>query len=50
MNTKNYCDICGEQIFSDEARYELPDGKVICADPDCLSEWAADYERVGSRW
>lgn len=27
-DTLVYCDICGEAIYSDETRYELPDGRI----------------------
>ena len=39
------CDCCGEPIGTGERYYELPDGYTVCADGDCLSEWAAPYRR-----
>ena len=49
-DTLVYCDICGEAIYSDETRYELPDGRIVCCGADCLEEWAAEYERLGASW
>lgn len=49
-DTLVYCDICGEAIYSDEARYEMPDGRVVCSASDCLEEWASEYERLGTVW
>lgn len=49
-DTMVYCDICGEAVYSDESRYEMPDGRLICESADCLGEWAAEYERLGSEW
>ena len=45
-----YCDICGEAIYTDETRYEMPDGKTVCGSGDCLEEWASEYERSGAWW
>lgn len=45
-----FCDICGEQIYDDDPRYELPDGKTVCTSSDCLEDWAADYLKLGSHW
>ena len=37
------CDICKEPI--EGKYYEMPDGLIVCADSDCLEEWAENYER-----
>lgn len=37
------CDICKEKIEGDY--YEMPDGLIVCADSDCLEEWAANYQK-----
>lgn len=42
------CGICGEPILPEERRYELPDGTVLCTDPDCLEQWLEAYTRLGS--
>ncbi len=39
------CDGCGEAIGAGEAYYELPDGLRVCAESDCLADWAAAYLR-----
>lgn len=49
-DTLVYCDVCGEAIYCDETRYEMPDGKIVCSSPDCLEEWASEYERLGAAW
>lgn len=38
------CDICGEKIEGNY--YEMPDGLTVCADSDCLEEWAQHYARL----
>ena len=40
------CAVCGELIFHDEPRYNLPTDEVI--HKDCLEEWADFYLRYGS--
>ena len=47
METILYCDICGEAIYADETRFEMPDGLTVCSSSDCLEEWAQEYERLG---
>ena len=42
------CDICGEPIYAEDARYEMPDGLTVCLCPDCLEDWAKDYECPGT--
>ena len=37
------CACCGEPIGAGERYYELPDGMRICAESDCLADWAADF-------
>lgn len=37
------CDICKEEI--EGKYYEMPDGLIVCADSDCLEEWAENYVR-----
>lgn len=44
------CDICGEKIYEEDQRYEMPDGRIVCISADCLEEWASDYLRLGSHW
>lgn len=39
------CDCCGAPLGDGEAWYELPDGFDICAESDCLQDWAAAYFR-----
>ena len=39
------CDNCGLPIGEGESYYELPDGLTICADSDCLEDWAGPYLR-----
>lgn len=39
------CDCCGEEIGEGEACYDMPDGWTVCAEGDCLSEWAKPYLR-----
>lgn len=39
------CDNCGYPISEGERWYELPDGLKICADSDCLTDWASPYLR-----
>lgn len=39
------CDNCGLPIGEGESYYELPDGLRICAESDCLEDWAAPYLR-----
>ena len=39
------CDNCGYPIGEGERWYELPDGFVICAESDCLADWADPYLR-----
>lgn len=38
------CDICHEPITGDY--YEMPDGMIVCADSDCLEDWAEHYARM----
>lgn len=40
-----FCDNCGLPIGEGENYYELPDGLNICAESDCLTDWAAPYLR-----
>ncbi len=40
------CNCCGEPIEAGERYYELPDGYTVCADSDCLTDWAAPYRRT----
>lgn len=40
-----FCDCCGQPIGEGERCYELPDGLTVCADSDCLADWAAPYLR-----
>ena len=36
-----YCEQCGEPIYVEDERYELPDGLMFCAiDDDCLLYYA----------
>lgn len=35
------CDICKEPI--EGKYYEMPDGLIVCADSDCLEDWAENY-------
>lgn len=39
------CDNCGLPIGEGESYYELPDGLKICAESDCLEDWAGPYLR-----
>lgn len=39
------CDVCGEVIEVDDIYYEMPDGVTVCADSECLHEWAWEYRR-----
>lgn len=39
------CAECGDPIYLDEERYEMPDGDVICW--DCLERWAKKYKHCG---
>ena len=39
------CDNCGFPIGEGERYYELPDGWIVCADSDCLADWASPYLR-----
>ena len=50
VDTMIYCDICGEAIYSEETRYEMPDGRTVCSSTDCLEEWASEYEHLGCEW
>lgn len=39
------CELCGEEIGAGEPYYELPDGLRICAESDCLADWASAYRQ-----
>lgn len=39
------CDLCGAPIEAGERYYEL-DGLCVCAESDCLLDWAAPCERT----
>lgn len=40
------CDCCGVPIGEGERYYELPDGLRVCAESDCMTDWATPYRRV----
>lgn len=40
-----FCDCCGLPIGEGERYYELPDGLAVCAESDCLTDWASPYLR-----
>lgn len=50
LENENYCELCGAEIWEDEERYEMPDGRIVCCLPDCLNAWAEDYLFAGGRW
>lgn len=39
------CAVCGEPIYLEDERYEMPDGDIVCE--DCLYVWAKKYKRYG---
>ncbi|MGX8692163.1 MAG: hypothetical protein ACSW8E_00205 [Clostridia bacterium] len=39
------CDNCGFPIGEGEPYFELPDGLTVCAESDCLADWASPYRR-----
>lgn len=40
------CAFCGMPIGEGERYYEMPDGLPVCADSDCLKDWAAPCLRL----
>ncbi len=40
-----FCSCCGLPIGEGERYYELPDGLTVCAESDCLEDWAGPYLR-----
>lgn len=40
------CALCGEPIEAGGRWYDMPDGLSLCAESDCLEEWAAAYLRL----
>lgn len=39
------CDMCGAEITPEDMYYELPDGLIVCAESDCLEDWAREYKK-----
>ena len=39
------CAVCGDSIYFEDERYEMPDGDVSCE--YCLEEWAKKYKHCG---
>jgi hypothetical protein len=44
-NVIGVCDMCGEKIYDWCWYYEMPDGLCVCAESDCLEDWAKNYIR-----
>ena len=44
------CSVCGETIFEEDDRYEMPDGCMLCLldGRACLDEWSGEYLVRGS--
>lgn len=40
------CDCCECPIEVGEYYYDLPGGLQVCADSDCLNDWALPYRRT----
>lgn len=41
------CCICGDEIFDEDERYELPGNDTVCTARTCILDWADQFKAYG---